>query len=119
MKTFKASNGLDTKTVLVDDQDWDMVQSRKWHACRDAKSRDNYYVLDRHGLSLHRFLLGLSKGDSARVDHRDGNGLNNQRCNLRLATHSQNMQNRRVQTNNRSGFKGVTWNKDMKKWAIR
>lgn len=96
-----------------------VAQSRKWYAIRDTKSIDNWYACDSHGLGLHRFLLGLGKGDVGRVDHRDGNGLNNQRYNLRLATHSQNMQNRRVQKNNRSGFKGVTWNKDMKKWATK
>jgi hypothetical protein len=53
------------------------------------------------------------------VDHRDGDGLNNQRENLRLCTHSQNMQNRRLQRNNRSGYKGVYWIKAQGVWAAR
>lgn len=63
---------------------------------------------------LHRFLLQPEDGMS--VDHIDGNGLNNQRSNLRLATHGQNMMNRRKHVNNTSGYTGVCWDKGAEKW---
>jgi hypothetical protein len=43
------------------------------------------------------------------IDHLDGNGLNNQRNNLRICTVSQNSMNRNKTVKNKSGFKGVIW----------
>jgi hypothetical protein len=54
---------------------------------------------------MHRELLQALTGTL--VDHEDGNGLNNQRGNIRIASRSQNMFNRRLNKNNASGFKGV------------
>jgi len=50
------------------------------------------------------------------VDHLDGNSLNNRKSNLRVCTVSQNHQNRRW-TYGSSRYKGVWWNKKMKKWV--
>lgn len=53
------------------------------------------------------------------VDHKNGNGLDNRRCNLRPATRLQNQCNLRIQSNNTSGFKGVTWHSDIGKWVAQ
>lgn len=45
-------------------------------------------------------------------------GLNNTRNNLRLATYSQNRVNRELRSNNKSGFKGVCWNKSRENWEV-
>lgn len=50
------------------------------------------------------------------VDHRDGNGLNNEPTNLKLANHSQNMHNKRMYRNNKSGYVGVKQHPDGIKW---
>jgi len=50
------------------------------------------------------------------IDHIDGNPLNNRIENLRSATQSQNMGNSKLKKNNSSGYKGVTFRKDTKKW---
>ena len=50
------------------------------------------------------------------IDHQDGNGLNNQKFNLRICSHAQNMQSRGLPRNNKSGYKGVYWCKREKRW---
>jgi len=57
---------------------------------------------------LHRFILGLQKGDRRRVDHKNFNGLDCRRSNMRFATQAQNMRNRPgAQRNNKLGVRGV------------
>jgi hypothetical protein len=53
---------------------------------------------------MHRLLLGEP---AAIVDHVNGDTTDNRRENLRLCSHTQNMQNRKVSRSNRSGFKGI------------
>jgi hypothetical protein len=93
------------KTCLYDDQFEAVISQFKW--CLSHK-RGIFYAIA-HGLRpngkigtirMHRLFLA---GDI--IDHKDGNGLNNQLRNLRSATPSQNSQNKSVK--NRTGFKGV------------
>lgn len=53
------------------------------------------------------------------VDHINGDILDNRRCNLRLATETQNRRNRKVQTNTTAGYKGVTFDGRTKRWQAR
>ena len=50
------------------------------------------------------------------LDHKDRDRRNNRITNLRLATHSENKANRSAPSNNSSGIKGVSFNKQMRKW---
>lgn len=101
--------------TLLDDADFDWASQWKWHP---NKNRGTFYV-ERVGpggvpLKLHRELLKPAPG--LFVDHRDGNGLNNQRENLRAATRAQNSQNVRKQAvKGASQFKGL-WRKNSR-WA--
>ena len=97
------------KVAWVDDEDYELVQTKKWSAYKNCRV---WYVATywREGgrvrsLSMHQFLLGSRPGQL--IDHKDNNGLNNTRSNLRVATHAQNAGNRRLSSNNKSGFKGV------------
>lgn len=75
-------------------------------------------VADRRGqVHLHRAILNAP--DVRQVDHVNGDGLDNRRANLRLASHAQNMHNQRVRLNSVSGFKGVSYDKDRQKWLAR
>lgn len=82
------------KFTYIDEADYPMVSQRKWHA---ASSDGCWYAWARFGgkqESMHRFLIGaIPKGMV--VDHKDWDGLNNRRSNLRLATHGQNTHNRK------------------------
>jgi hypothetical protein len=61
---------------------------------------------------MHREILGLNHGDRSLVDHRNGNTLDNRRCNLRLATRAQNVFNTaKRKAKATSKYKGVTWSK--------
>lgn len=53
------------------------------------------------------------------VDHRDGDGLNNCRSNLRLATRAQNGANLPARVGETSRFKGVYWRKDTERWQAK
>jgi hypothetical protein len=61
---------------------------------------------------MHREILGVGKGTL--VDHRNGNGLDNTRANLRPCSRSGNMQNMKTHKDNKSGYKGVR--RDRGKW---
>lgn len=61
--------------------------------------------------------MGLDIGDGMLVDHKNRNGLDCRRGNLRLATPSQNVQNQRLSRRNTSGVKGVYWHIQDLKWT--
>lgn len=93
--------------AIIDDDDFDLVRGFKWHVLDNrgylyafsGKKKDSKPVL------MHRLILGVEKNRI--VDHIDGNGLNNQRSNLRECSSFENMQNRKLHKNSRSGFKNV------------
>jgi len=70
---------------------------------------------------LHREILGLPKYEKGGLegDHIDGDGLNNQRYNLRPVTRNENAQNSKKSSRNTSGFIGVDWVKKEEKWRAR
>jgi hypothetical protein len=100
-------------SFLIDAEDWPRISGFKWSVSSDGGGR--MYVSTRIGkkkIYLHRMLLNAPDGQ--RVDHRDGDPLDNRKANLRLATHQQNMFNRRKAKTygnkpTTSSFKGVSW----------
>lgn len=104
--------------IMVDDEDYERVKQYPWGVltCANSdvkyvKSRNVDHKNPRKYYSLHRFILGI-EDPKVFVDHKDGNGLNNQKSNLRLCTHRQNKMNMGKQKNNSTGFKGVYRLKD-------
>ena len=76
-----------------------------------------YIKIDGKSYSSHRLIFGMIYGYLPyEIDHIDGNPLNNLVENLREANHSDNLKNTKIQSNNRSGVKGVCWHKRTKKW---
>lgn len=90
----------------------------RYYAKRQEKRRKDG---SRPLITMHRVILerklGRSLSSAEFVDHVDGNGLNNCRRNLRLATNAQNQQNARRPIDNTSGYKGVRFNNG--KWMAR
>ncbi len=83
------------KFAIVDAEDYDRLSSYKWAV---SKKRNNWYAKGRCGgltIKMHRVIMGLKKGDGKEVDHRNGNGLDNRKENLRLCSHAENLRNQR------------------------
>lgn len=78
-------------------------------------------VIDNRAYYAHRLAWLYLRGEwpDAGIDHRDGNPSNNKFYNLRPATQVENMHNTSAQKNNTSGFKGVTWHRQRRKWAAQ
>lgn len=83
------------------------------------EAKDRYYQvgIDRKLYRNHRVIYLFVYGYfPARIDHLDGDGLNNRIGNLRPCTSSQNNCNARLSKDNTSGVKGVSWYSRTKKW---
>jgi hypothetical protein len=104
--------------AVVDEADYKNVASAgPWHAAPCGTQMYVQRSVRKPGAKrtteqrLHTFLTGWPL-----VDHRNGNGLDNRRSNLREATPAQNSANARLSRQSTSGFKGVTWYKRCSRW---
>lgn len=110
--------------ALVDDEDYERCAQHKWHVqisrVRSHGAISAYYAqgtpsqLPKGQFLLHRFILQISD-PLVKIDHRNGNGLDNRRENLRVSTCGQNLANRSKARKNTSGYKGVY--RSGRKWA--
>lgn len=114
------------KVALVDDEDFEALSRHRWYAHRIPRKNGppSFYA----ARSITRTINGKPKNKQVlmhrvlmpgvvQVDHRDGDGLNNVRSNLRPATNSQNAANRRRKlTTASSRFRGVSWDKKRNRW---
>lgn len=101
----------------VDDADYERVAQHTWWPKKDYAT-GNFYAytqIDRHTIYLHRLILRVEND----VDHKDGNGLNCQKYNLRPATQGQNQGNEKLSRNNSSGYKGVHWMDRLNPWRAQ
>jgi hypothetical protein len=107
--------------ALVDDRDFLSLAQHKWFAIVNSRTGITYAVRWDWSTTpptmtfMHKEILGIGKG--VRGDHRDGNSLNNQRSNLRIATTSQNNCNRlRLPKGKTSRYRGVSWDTHNGAW---
>lgn len=108
MASISLTNGGET---IVDSEDLALLQQFEW--LRISGRYVGRYVAGKAVL-MHRFLLNASADQE--VDHKDGNGFDNRRSNLRRCTHAENMRNRRTDTPHSSRFKGVHWEGRKNRW---
>lgn len=95
------------KHAIVDAADYPELAKYKWYAQR-ADRCSTFYACRTHrgrSFSMHRQIMKPPKGMV--VDHINGNGLDNRRCNLRICTQLQNSQNTHRRQPGKSGFRGV------------
>jgi hypothetical protein len=106
--------------AIVDDEDFEWASQWKWFAHRN---KDHFYAArsipapnnERRELLLHRELMKAPIG--LMVDHKNRNGLDNRKENLRICTNQQNQWNRKKARNGKtSRFIGVRWHKGDRKF---
>ena len=123
-------------TIIIDTEDWDKAKVHRWRINGNSKTRYPYTATnilhpdggwytrpDRNGsrerrrktLLLHHLILGKPEKGLV-IDHKNHNGLDNRKDNLRFLTNQQNQWNSKSSKNSFSEYKGVYWNKPLKKW---
>jgi len=110
------------KVALVDDEDYEKLNQYKWHADKDKTTfyarRTTYCDGKQINVKMHRFIMNVSRG--IEVDHRDFDGLNNQKYNLRTATRfNNNCNKKKYGKGSTSQYKGVGYYPRYKKWLAR
>lgn len=113
MKYIPLTNG---GNAIVDNEDYKKVSKLKWYRCK-GDGRESARSTKKNAILMHSFLMEPPKG--MLIDHKNGNGLDNRRYNLRICTNAENSRNARKSIKNTSGYKGVIWHKASKKWYAR
>ncbi len=94
-----------------------LIDTKYLKKCQNIKWRlHKGYVVGFPKIKLSEFIFGKKKYDSTIIDHIDSNPLNNKRNNLQEITNQQNQIKKKMQGNNTSKYRGVTYNKNAKKW---
>lgn len=98
--------------AVIDTEDLDLVNSCRWFADR------NGYIKNSVDVYMSRVLMSeaLNSKTHLTVDHKDHNRFNNRKENLRVCTQRQNMANMVLPKDNTSGYKGVHYDKNRKKY---
>ena len=107
--------------AVVDEEDYERLAQFKWNSNRHyARRHGRAPDGSRRYILMHREILGLTSADKVDVDHINGSGFDNRKCNLRICSRTEhshnNMKNDRTCS---SHFKGVSWNKFAKKWCAK
>lgn len=108
------------KFAIVDAEDYERINRYKWYAQRRVQTYFAARTASCHNgkrgatLLMHREILRAAK--DVEVNHRNGEGLDNRKANLRICTHAQGNFAQRKQENTTSIFKGVSWYRAGSKW---
>lgn len=114
------------KFAIVDQPDYERLAKHTWHAARHGRScyaqrgtgsaKSGRRKI--HLVMMHREILKV--GEDEFVDHKNHNGLDNRRANLRAATWEENCWNqRKTKARCSSRYKGVMWDKRRCKWQAQ
>lgn len=99
------------KFVLIDNEDFEIISSFKWYYHTTGYARTS----TPKKIYMHRLILKANKKEQ--VDHINGDRLDNRRMNLRLCTEQQNHFNITKHKDNKSGFKGISWDSSRSLWV--
>lgn len=104
--------------ILVDDDDFEELSKLNWQISKSCGI--SYARNEKNGIITYMHRMIMNPEDGMVVDHIDGNGLNNQKSNLRVCTTQQNLWNSRKRSGTTSSkYKGVSWHKAKQKWQAQ
>lgn len=104
------------KWTIVDAEDYAELIKFKWHYREGYAKRAINRKGDRRAIAMHNQIMNTPKGFE--VDHINGDGLDNRKCNLRVCKHQQNTWNRKSVTGSSSKYKGVSWQAATGYWKV-
>lgn len=99
--------------ALVSSEDYERVVVYSWSK---RKSGNNCYAvteINGRRVSMHQFILGNPGGI---IDHKDKNGLNNRRRNLRKCSNAENLRNQRKHKDGKNDYKGIEFDNRKNRW---
>ncbi len=106
------------RVALVDADDYEWLNQWKWtiHVGRKYP----YAARNSHSkiIKMHRLILGITD-PLIWKDHVNRCGIDNRRVNLRIAEYTLNARNASMRVDNKSGLRGVCWNKRSQKWVAQ
>jgi len=106
---------------VIDEDDYLKVKNFTWWPDRFGRPQTD--IWDKKNKKAKRVLIGrliMNFPKNKVVDHINGDQLDNRKINLRICTKKQNQRNRiKLNKNNTSGFRGVSWDKCRRKWAAQ
>lgn len=114
--------------IIIDEQDLDILLSHKWYILTTpSNGHEVYAYINKKGrntiINLHRLILmrmsSKKRKDLGLAIHIDGDWKNNRRFNLKEGTYSDAAHKRKIQSNNTSGIKGVSYWKHDKAWVVQ
>jgi hypothetical protein len=117
------------KVAVIDDEDYPLIARFRWYARRQPRGNDLWYAVTNRPQAdgrrpspacylMHRVITGIADaGRGPHVDHRNHDGLDNRRSNLRLSDQAHNNGNQRKQRRTTtSRYKGVYWSSTYGCW---
>lgn len=98
-----------------DKDDYDIIKDYRWNLnlrgyIATTKRINNKKI----NIRLHQLIMGKKEG--CIIDHINGIKTDNRKINMRFCTQQQNVMNGEIPNTNKSGFKGVIWDKSRNKW---
>ena len=100
--------------IFIDGEDFDRIKNYRWSLFKNGKTFYARALINGKAIQMHRLLLDFPESI---VDHKNRNGLDNRRDNLRICSRAENAVNSRKQNNTSSIYKGVSFRKTRKKYT--